>query len=252
MASPVYIYKIINTVNSKIYVGLTSNLNRRWSQHKINSIKNSKNSALYKSMNKYGIDKFELIPICKCLNYKVAGDVETELIRHYNSLAPNGYNIQNGGIQAYEFKHPENFKKVMSERMKGENNPFYGKKHSKETIEKMKTLLKSRVYKPKTMESKLKGIPRTDEVKRKISEAQKGKIISEEAKKNLSLALSKVPVDQFTKNGEFVQTWLSAHQVVKELGIYHVARVCRGERKYAGGFIWRFSEKIKNLGGNYE
>lgn len=71
-------------------------------------------------------------------------------------------------------RHSEEFKKKMSKLHKGKNNPFYGRKHSKEEIEKM---LESR-----------KGYRHSEETKKKISLANKGIRCSEEAKIKISLA----------------------------------------------------------------
>src|SRR5258706_5268149 len=49
------IYKIINLVNKKIYIGSSNNLERRWGEHK-NALRNNKhdNSHLQAAWNKYG------------------------------------------------------------------------------------------------------------------------------------------------------------------------------------------------------
>lgn len=47
-------------------------------------------------------------------------------------------------------KHTEEWKKKMSEKFSGKGNPFYGKRHPKKTIERMKEKLKGRRLSPKT------------------------------------------------------------------------------------------------------
>lgn len=59
-----------------------------------------------------------------------------------------------------------NYKKELSEKNKGENNPFYGKKHSKESL--------------KRMSESHKGFKHSEESKKKLSEYFKGRIFSEE------------------------------------------------------------------------
>lgn len=63
-------------------------------------------------------------------------------------------------------------KKKISEALKGENNPMYGKHLPEETKKKVS----------KTM----KGKPKTEETKKRMSEAQKGHPVSEATKKKLS------------------------------------------------------------------
>jgi group I intron endonuclease len=94
-----------------------------------------------------------------------------------------------------------------------------------------------------------KGIQFTDEHKRKISEAQKGennpmygKHLSDETKQKISEA-KKIPVYQYTKNGELVGIWKSATDASEELGINqsHISACCHGKVKSAGGYIWSFN-----------
>ena len=52
-----YIYKISNNINSKVYIGSTKDLNKRWNDHKSSLIKNKHyNKHLQRFVNKYGID----------------------------------------------------------------------------------------------------------------------------------------------------------------------------------------------------
>ena len=58
--------------------------------------------------------------------------------------------------------------------MKGKNNPFYGKKHSKETKEKISASLLN-----------IKRGPHSEEHKKKIGEAHKGRKNSAESKQRM-------------------------------------------------------------------
>lgn len=58
------IYKIINKVNHKYYVGSSKNLYRRWKKHRAALYRNGhKNNHLQNAWNKYGSDSFEFIVI---------------------------------------------------------------------------------------------------------------------------------------------------------------------------------------------
>jgi hypothetical protein len=50
----------------------------------------------------------------------------------------------------------DEWKKMMSEKMRGENHPMYGKKHTPETIKKIKLGRKNKVEKPHTEKTKRK------------------------------------------------------------------------------------------------
>lgn len=56
-----YIYKIVNDINNKVYIGQTTlKIKERFYQH-ISSARNSKiNTHLYYAMRKYGIEHFQI------------------------------------------------------------------------------------------------------------------------------------------------------------------------------------------------
>ena len=101
IAPPYYlymiIYKITNQVNNKVYIGLTTeSLQKRWCGHKVDSKK--KNSHLYISMRKYGIENFTIEIIDETDSFEKLGELERYYIKQYNSQDPNyGYNITAGG-----------------------------------------------------------------------------------------------------------------------------------------------------------
>ena len=55
---------------------------------------------------------------------------------------------------------------------------------------------------------------------------------------NTSLSMA---VEQFTKGGEFVASFVSFKEAERITGVSnsHISKVCKGKRKTAGGFIWR-------------
>ena len=48
------------------------------------------------------------------------------------------------------------------------------------------------------------------------------------------------PVLQYDINGNFIQEWESLSEAEKALHIVQIGKVCNGQRKTAGGFIWKF------------
>lgn len=115
----------------------------------------------------------------------------------------------------------ENVKQAMKTRdntqFQGENNPMWGKGH-------LMTGENNHMY----------GKHHTDEVKRKISDAHKGEK-HHSAKK----------VIQYTKDGKFIKIWDYIKQASDELGVNpnNISSCCRGKRKSAGGFMWRYAEE---------
>ena len=84
------IYKIENLINHKIYIGQSVHIERRWQEHCRPS--NSK-SLIAKAIKKYGKENFsfQIIEECSCEDLNKQ---EEYYIKYYNSLAPNGYNIE--------------------------------------------------------------------------------------------------------------------------------------------------------------
>ena len=69
-----------------------------------------------------------------------------------------------------------------------------------------------------------------------------GKHHTEEARELLKEANAKA-VQQWSKDGkELIRTFESVEEAAKETGVEsgHIPKVCRGERKTAGGFHWKF------------
>lgn len=61
------IYKIMNTVNNKVYIGSSININSRWSKHKALLRHNKhENQKLQNSWNKYGEEVFQFSVIEEC------------------------------------------------------------------------------------------------------------------------------------------------------------------------------------------
>lgn len=143
-----YIYRTVNLKNSKFYIG----------QHSTNKIYDSylgSGSKLKKDIKKYGINNFikGVIEFCE---YEDLNDKEIYWIDFYNSIE-YGYNICKGGGD-YPILY-------------GEDNPFYGKKHSEETKKLLSKKRKDRC----PWNKGLKGCQsHSKETRRKMSENRKG------------------------------------------------------------------------------
>ncbi len=158
------VYKTINLVNEKIYIGQT-----------VKKKKSYLGSGVYftRAFNKYGRKNFKREILCLCSNRKELDLKEKYWIDYYRNVGiDNMYNITDGGNSFSGYIRPEELNKKHSEDMKGKNNPNYGKKFSEE-------------HKRKMSEAK-KGIKLTEEHKRKTGLASKGRKHSEETKKKIS------------------------------------------------------------------
>lgn len=114
-------------VNGKQYVGQTSRtLEQRWREH---CSKSSQCTYLHHAIKKYGKENFKVEQIDIALDQEELDYKESQYIKCYNTLAPNGYNLDTGGglgrkasdITCYKLKESH-------ADMSGKNNPMFGKK----------------------------------------------------------------------------------------------------------------------------
>lgn len=90
-----YLYKITNTVNGKLYIGVTKDYNLRFRQH---MTKLSTKNLLSKAVKKYGRDKFKCEVICIGSKEYICS-LEQKAIELYRSniIYGTGYNVAEGG-----------------------------------------------------------------------------------------------------------------------------------------------------------
>lgn len=125
------VYKIVNKVNGKYYIGMTKQtLIKRFSQHKQNA-KMGKNTYLYNAIRKYGNDNFEIELLLECSNKEECCNLEIE----YISKNKNGYNLAPGGEGGFVVQDIKSWKCKLKESRK-DKTPFLGKTHSEEAKKK--------------------------------------------------------------------------------------------------------------------
>lgn len=267
-----FIYKILNTISGKCYIGETTKENPedRWKEH-IRLIKrNTGCPALKDAMKKYGVDKFrfEILIICFDEDRYI---YEKDYIKKYNSQVPNGYNILPGG----------------------EGGGFLGKHHSEAALQKIKHSLKKRYYdinertrisllikkamkkvnmreimsksdnyKKAVLEGRVGGKAHKDG---KVSEATKQKIresvlnyyktsykptdINIEKHRQVMTNAVGRKVVQYTKDNVFIKEYNSISEAgrISTVKKSNIQRVLSGFTKTAGGFVWKyFNENILN------
>jgi group I intron endonuclease len=214
----------------KSYIGQTiQKIEKRFDQHQKPS---SECVAILGAIQKYGWENMKKewfeVPD-EDLNF-----YEEMLIALMGTLAPGGYNLTEGGANG---RPSEVTLQRMSDSLKGEKNPMYGKTgelcphygrtHTDET-------------KKKDREAKLGennpfyGKTHTEETKQKQSESQLGE-------KNPN---SKI-VYQYNLDGTFVRSFGSTGEAARHLNKNfgsHIGACARGEREYIYGFKWSYTE----------
>jgi group I intron endonuclease len=90
----IYIYLLRNKITDKIYIGQTNNPQRRLREH--NHRANTHYPLkLYKDIEKYGIDNFE-IQILEEVPYNLKDQIEEYYIKKYNATSNRNYNTLQG------------------------------------------------------------------------------------------------------------------------------------------------------------
>lgn len=214
-------YKVYQHIfpNGKRYIGVTrTSVNRRWGYKGYNY----KTQIVGRAIEKYGWDNIahEIFAICE--TKEQAEHVERWLVKYYDTTNPErGYNVLPGGDVAVNDATPEMRYKL------GNGN---------------------------------RGRQRTEEEKRKISEGCKrtfnrpesngclGKRASEETKAKMRLAHKDdaMPVNCYTKDGEFVAWYRTINEAAQAVqgNTCAISRCCKHLPRYktAKGFVWEYAE----------
>lgn len=177
MESECGIYKIVNKVNGKIYVGLAENIEERWKKH-VRSLKKGKhcNNHLQHTWNKYGKDSFtfEIVEICDIENLNKR---EIFWIEQLDSFK-NGYNLTIGGEGSWGRKHTAEAREKMSIANKG-NKIWLGRKHTPESLKKISVAGKGKIISDITKQKRLLTIQnKSDEQKIQTSLALSKQVYS--------------------------------------------------------------------------
>lgn len=104
-----YIYKITNIKNNKIYIGQSTNPNKRFKNHMNKNYNGGTSHTINNDVNKYGDDSFVLSVIDECENKEEADKKEDYWIEYYKNNGYEMYNIKKGGItppKYYGEEHP--------------------------------------------------------------------------------------------------------------------------------------------------
>jgi hypothetical protein len=199
------VYMHENKIDGKKYVGITSKRpEERWGSNGKN-YKNTKYNYFWNAIQKYGWDNFKHNILIEDLSLSDALKNEFRISKEHKTTNPKyGYNgrVGTGG----NFEVSNILRKKYSEATTGENNPMYGKKHSKESIIKMTEI--------------------------NIKNAKYGKD---------NPASKAVKGTNIIDNSEII--FESANQAAKHFNLFnngHIIECCRGKRKTCKGYRWEY------------
>lgn len=275
------IYKIVNDVNDKVYIGQTAgSMVERYKQHLKNVNQKRHQEKLYQAMREIGVEHFhqELIEEA---NEKELDEKERYWIRFYDSLK-NGYNMTCGGnggsIYDIDNKQLEELWdegltiRQISEKIGIPTNVIQYRLKNYKNYSREESYDRA-VSKPVycydifglylgSFNSAAKA-ERAMRVNRKesncnIDACARGEQKTayglvwrydyvEEGEDIHDLPFLMVPINQYTKDGQFLKTYPSirhAIRAMKELGYRHphIDEVCKRKANYktAAGYVWRY------------
>lgn len=89
------IYMIINLINNKKYIGKTVHLLNRANNYIAHTrdVHSRDSRILVQDMRKYGIENFRMFPLAVVKTRKELAVLEKYYVLQYNTLTPNGYNM---------------------------------------------------------------------------------------------------------------------------------------------------------------
>lgn len=205
-----YIYKIINDINDKVYIGKTTLTPQERLNHHFRDAKKerSKNRPLYNAINKQGEEHFFVEEVEEC-DWAELNQKERQYIQYYNSYN-NGYNATLGGEGSFLYDYD-----LIKEKWdEGQN------------IKEIAILLKCSTDTCQIALNHFK-IPIEERIKRSNKNASK-------------------KVGQYNKNTkELIQIFSSVEEAYRFLGKQssgHISEVCQGKRQSAYGYFWQFIE----------
>ena len=232
-----YTYMVTNKINGKVYVGSHS-----WDGEGLDPNYYGSGTAITRAVKKYGKENFQVEVLYFYDTVEECRADEERILTEYDvKNCPHSYNIKNASIG------------WTSEDMKGKNNPMYGKHLSAEHRQKMSQAKK--------------GIPKSEEHKKKISQAIKGennpmygrtgekshlygKPRTEEHRNKIAIAKGGKPFAAI-KDGK-IKIFTSQRECSRVLGLYDSAinSCLKGKRKSTGGYTFKYIEQLES--GIYE
>lgn len=208
------IYCIENKVNGKKYIGQSTNIQKRWYEHKRTLNKNiHDNKHLQRAWNNYGEDNFVFNIICLCLVEEL-NDLETKYINIYKANDLNyGYNMTLGGEGTHGFHWTEEEKRLIGKRQKGRSP-------SEETIQKQKDIWRQKIDNG--------YMPKIDHLRKYIDE-------------------QKVPIDCYDLNGNYISSYSSVHEAARilEIEATNISKVLKNKYHYTKGYVFYYSNNPK-------
>lgn len=228
-----HVYLIKNSENDKMYVGVTTKgYEHRFSNHKYQSRKNGRCSALYAAMRKHGDEKFSVELLEVCHSFEHMNERERHWIKELDTMSPNGYNLTDGGDAGVLV--PESMEKVRAK--------LIGKPISEKTRQAVIDSWNNPESRARRLES-IKEAMNRPEVKEQTGARQRG--VKKSASHVAALRKAKAVKVLCVSTGHVFDAMTDAVQWVRGLGVYtkannaKICRACTSEEYTAYGYRWK-------------
>jgi group I intron endonuclease len=185
------VYKITNTNNGKIYIGMSGKTAaQRFERHIVSSkVKRWSHLKLYRAILKYGVDSFEVETIYQSSSFENICTQEAKFIAEYNSMDDSiGYNMAPGGrggdIKSKEQKQKNaeisrelNKKKIVCDHCgRGVDRRNFARWHGENCLSNPNVILSNRQQPPVTENTKINQSIAQLKLKKKLSPELKATI----------------------------------------------------------------------------
>lgn len=178
-----YIYALINKINNKIYIGYNSSnhdIYHNYSRPQQHLVGKTKCKLIQSAINKYGKENFIILKVHseQHLTLDKLKELEIYYIKHFNTLAPNGYNLTKGGDGLTGFKQSEEQRLKNSEALKLSHSRLEIKKKISDSLKGRigwnKGLTKATDFRIKKLSDSSIVAQNRPEQKKKLSETKVG------------------------------------------------------------------------------
>lgn len=231
--------------SGKVYIGITKQtVNGRWK----NGFGYASSPHFWSAIKKYGWDNFKHEIIKDCLSEDEACEMERSLIAECNATDRRyGYNQKTGGETGSSLNEEVRLKMSLSHKKFCEEHPEVCKR----------------------IAEKIKGYKHTDEARKKMSEAAKGRhyVLTQgwknkigEANKSRLLEDKKLYEDtcrrcrengnkvarsivQLDLDGNLIAIFKSGKEASRETGVHdgNIVNCCKGRQLTSGGYKWQYA-----------
>lgn len=140
MKVTMFLYVITNCINSKQYVGITNDPEKRWATHRCGHGSN----LLFAAIKKYGEENFDFDILYTGGDENIK-QLETITIKTLETLAPSGYNLTTGGEGKWGCKPTKETRQKMSQSRRGKHPTLETRKKLTEVWKSPEYQLRQRV-----------------------------------------------------------------------------------------------------------